>query len=123
MNEVSVIKEGWLHKRGKGLLLPTGLCHTHTHTPHLLTPFLAAGTPRGRGAGASQPQESASEPRLPGPGQYLLKPISWTPSALVWAGELGLCLWANHQAYLNTPHEPTGQTAVAAFMISFTAPF
>lgn len=26
MNEVSVIKEGWLHKRGKGLLMSVGLC-------------------------------------------------------------------------------------------------
>lgn len=67
MNEVSVIKEGWLHKRGKGLLLPTGL---------RVSP-LRPGSPgscalRGRGTGSLPPEEPAFQAlpaSLPAPGQ------------------------------------------------------
>lgn len=80
MNEVSVIKEGWLHKRGKGLLLPAGLCispvyvrmYMHARKCTIPRPPTAAVL-RGRDAGSSQPQGPASEPRLPHPGHSYLQ--------------------------------------------------
>ena len=67
MNEVSVIKEGWLHKRGKGLHLLTGL-----HVSPFRPSSLGSCALRGRGTGSLPPEEPAFRALPARPCQWLL---------------------------------------------------
>lgn len=94
MNEVSVIKEGWLHKRGKGLRL--SLDCVSPFLPWLSSWQMVSGEAEVWGFTARG--TSVLGPTWPPQANSSLKArfVSWTPSAAAWGA--ATCLGPSLQA-------------------------
>ena len=101
MNEVSVIKEGWLHKRGKGLRLLTGL-HVSPFCPSSPGSYAL----RGRSTGSLPPEEPAFRALPASPCQWLLSSPCLGLLKVVWTEELWLRLGLSLQALLTPCMNP-----------------